>query len=223
MKMRSMMAAALAVASLGAAGEAAAGTFPLFTKAVGQFGNEYIPGLQIGLDFLSNKNTQINGIGAYTNGGAPISVALWDLTAGGPAIVTSTIHGLFTGANDYRYVYNSIPVISLVAGDTYQIEATGYTSLDKDYNSALHGNSMTVFHPLFGAYTYLGAAVNTPGVPSALTPATGAPNGAIDYGAGSITSVPEPAIWLMMIAGIGVMGGALRARRRTDSATLAVA
>jgi hypothetical protein len=233
MKIQTIFATAFSVAALGAAGQAAAANIPLYSTTPSQVGDQYLPGFELGLDFVSNKNTVINGLGAFTNGNSAIKVNLWDITAGNTLVASTTVTA---PSGSSRYVYNPIGPMSLVAGDTYQVEAAGYTSNNKWYNPDQPGGAGPVgFNQLFGAYTEIGAYfyrdptyASSGIVPANLTVAT-TPNFDINnlqygfaYGAGSITSAPEPATWLLMIAGVGMMGAALRYRRKTGVAALAI-
>jgi hypothetical protein len=228
MSTRIIVSTLVAAASLAGASQAFAGQFALYSTTPVQVGNQYLPGFELGLNFLSNKNTVINGLGAYTDGNSAITVDLWDITAGN-TLVASTVVTAPSGPS--RYVYNSIGPMNLVAGDTYQVEAAGYTASNKWYNPDQPvRNGPVGFNQLFGAYTEIGAYyyrdpsyASSGIVPAVLTEATN-PNYDINtvfygfaYAAGSITSAPEPATWLLMVTGVGLMGAALRYRRKTGA------
>ncbi|MDB5453794.1 MAG: hypothetical protein JWO33_2372, partial [Caulobacteraceae bacterium] len=52
-------------------------------------------------------------------------------------------------------------------------------------------------------------------------PARGVTSEYFDNVSLDVAAVPEPATWAMMIAGFGMIGGAMRHRRRTPAATFA--
>ena len=216
MKMR--FAAASLVLALAAATQAPAAMYPIYTTTPDQIGNQpasdLADGLQLGLDFQANWATVINGLGAYTNGTSPITVALFNLTTGGPAIEEVTIPA---GAVTGQYTYLPIGPTTLVGGDLYQVTATGYTATNLDYNpDEAGGAGQVAFQTLNGALTPEGAYYNL-GQTLPLSVATTFDVDTGTYGAGSITAAPEPAAWTLMIVGVGMMGATLRRRRRNGA------
>ena len=62
----------------------------------------------------------------------------------------------------------------------------------------------------FGATTNLGDLAFTPGAGTA----SGAHAEHYDFNLAAVSAAPEPNVWALSIAGVAMMGGALRARRR---------
>lgn len=123
-----------------------------------------------------------------------------------------------------------------VLGNPRDSDATidfGTTALNWMTQPALNGASLGTLNALFaGGYTSLGDG--TGGLRA--FPSTGAGNlwlvgadfvnrdGDIDgfkFSTLSVTPVPEPSTWAMMIGGFGLIGGALRYRRKQTTAVLA--
>jgi len=212
---RKMLLAGGAALCVVAFGSAQAST-PIYDTAPGLVGNQAWTG-SLGLDFTVNSTVTVDSLGAFTSGGAPIAtdvyVAIYNL--GTSSAVTPIVD--FAGTPDptgAAYVFKSISAVTLAPGN-YQLTAWGYGPNNPNYNYgfiASGDGGPIVFNTDGGALTADGTQYSY----SAGGIATIPDNGTTRYGAGSFTvsSVPEPASWGLMLLGFSGLGVVLRSRRR---------
>ena len=205
---------------------AAADAAQILTAAPGTIGNQNFGG-DLGIDFTVNSPIAVTSLGAFTNGLSDISVSLYSLT-GGAALAAATIAPGALGADQYAFSSLTVP-ITLLAGN-YQITASGYDGLNELYNpdggTAAGSTTSTLI-----AFNSLGGTL------SSYTPNTGAfynvpPPGGVattldiytpNYGAGNFiaSAVPEPASWIFLILGFGLVGWTLRGRHSLQMGKIA--
>jgi len=168
---------------------------------------------------LSAALAGLTPTGAY-NGADPNNVTLTAKTtdAAGFAVIDITAAELESAASIVYDFSAGIPVIINVSGTT-----ASYSVIDNANNNNSEADSASVLWNFEGATN---VTLNRQLVGGVLAPyATLSNNSPID---GSVavynfnqggevhlaTFVPEPGTWWMMIGGVGLVGGALRARRR---------
>jgi len=163
--------------------------------------------------FTLTQTTTITGFtfGGWTSAGGQITALDYGFGSSAYGVVTGntavTAGGVvatpFGGAYDVRNYTGSVAPITLGAG-TYYFTLTNATTTDNNYAywdinngpSTMEANGIpgdNVYGPTSSdAFTLLGStAVVQP-------------------------SVPEPASWALMVAGFGMVGGAMRARKRVS-------
>lgn len=209
--MKSILAAILACAVMHAVPASAALVFDLSGPAIGNQPSGDLP-LDLGMNFQVNSAVRVDSLGAFTNGG-PITVQLFDANSPATALATATVNGPGGG---YAFATLSSPLV--LGPGIYQIN-TLYPASNPNYNpfEPYSGpKPVVIFDSFGGALTFLGDYYNLNGNGSfATTLDTLSPNG---YGAGtlSVSAVPEPSTWAMMIFGfLGV--GYLTCRRRNHA------
>jgi hypothetical protein len=135
--------------------------------------------------------------------------ALWTVTGGGPAIdgsfeyTSSSELGITPGGNEFLSAFdgtgayagiNEFSLTSL-AGEGYPTEAYQFFSNGVNY-------VITAAVPAANATSYVGSVVGT----------------SASY---TISAAPEPGVWLLMIAGVAMIGSALRFSRKQGALALA--
>lgn len=179
------------------------------------------PPFTIGFQFTLSRTFSVTGLGVFDEGGdgfvAAHQVGLWDASG---TLLRSTILGAGTsGTLTDGFRYGSITPATLGVG-TYQIGA-----LFTDGGDAL-------FFPNSGAVTTIagvtyvsgafseGATLRNPDVIGTEAPSYIGPNLLLEAAADPVGAVPEPSTWAMMIAGFGMVGGALRRRPRVRNVSV---
>jgi len=210
---------ALAIAAI-SAGPALASTvvFGLSNPVAGNQPHSDFP-LTLGMDFTVNSSVKVDSLGAFTNG-APVFVQLFDISNNDLVVASATVPGTLSPGSSYSF--QAITPVILAAG-TYQINAV-YKSSNPDFNPyEPGGNAATITFNSFGgklSFNQYSDFYNLNGNGSlATTQDIPSPNG---YGAGTLTvsAVPEPSTWAMMLLGfIGL--GFMAYRRKASSALMA--
>jgi len=177
--------------------------------------------------FAVNSNVTASGLGYYAD---PVTgnvdgnpVALYEC-ADAACLTTGTLLASVTVSNIYpingHFRYVTIDPITLVAGRSYLV--AGVSNQD-NYTWATTGFATD---PAITILTTSGQAARWQ---SMSTPDFITGSGFLDRGSddgywgpnvffgdsGGFTGVPEPASWAMMIGGLGMIGGAMRSRRKT--------
>jgi hypothetical protein len=176
------------------------------TGVVGNQSSGDLP-LDLGMNFLVNGSVAVNSLGAFTNGSTTIDVSLYNVTTN--SLVTSAIvSAVAPVGTNYGFTALGSP-ITLIVGDTYQIDALYNASKNPDYNpfeGPQPPSATPVFNSVSGSLKFEGDFYNLNGNGSlATTQDLLSPNG---YGAGtlSVSAVPEPSTWAMMILGFTALG-----------------
>jgi hypothetical protein len=183
-------------------------------------GNSTYPGIVSDNFTVNQPGVLIGSLAVFdsTKGtiGTDLTVSLYNDTTN-TAVATVDFNGTaYNGVNGSFFVTKAISPVSLISGDTYSVEAWGFsnTQLYVDPNAT---PTAVTFNSLGGALSNLGAT-NYDGASSGPCNMTTGLNcsgsghfnthGQDFFGAGSIGAVPEPSTWAMMIlgfAGIGFM------------------
>ena len=195
---------ALAIAAI-SAGPALASTdvFGLSNPAAGNQPQTDFP-LTLGMDFTVNSSVKVDSLGAFTNG-APVFVQLYDISNNDLVVASAIVPGTLNPGSSYSF--QTITPVLLAAG-TYQINAI-YGSSNPDFNPYEQpgGDAAKItFNSFGGKLSFIGDYYNLNGNGSlATTQDFPSPNG---YGAGtlSVSAVPEPSTWAMMLLGFCGLG-----------------
>jgi PEP-CTERM motif len=195
-----------AVLAVGAA-PASASSVPIFSLESGTAGNQFC--CTLGLDFTVNGTIKVDSLGAFTNGGSPITVTIFDLSNNLAVSGLSTF--VTSGGPNSGYVFNPITPVTLTSGN-YQIAAFGWTSGNQEYNPDQppfgfppNNGPQATFFTDGGAIIQGGAYYNVSGTNQVATTFDAYTT---TYGAGNFTvqAVPEPSTWAMMILGFLAVG-----------------
>jgi hypothetical protein len=203
MKLRTTIAAACAVASLGAAANAA--VIPSLTGVT--------PGA--GGTFTFSYQGTLSGDAGLTAGDR---LVIFDFAGYVPGSIFSPFANLVATTENVSTGLSTIPG---------QVDDPGLANLVFTYNGPLFQTSGGPFTPiefngLSARSTFNGlaadtfAAVTTKNNPDGVPGGTGTP--IFDQGFITVPAVPEPATWGMMILGFGMIGAGLRLRRRQGNA-----
>jgi hypothetical protein len=175
--------------------------------------------------FLVSNNFTVNKSGVLidsldvfdsTKGtiGSDLTVSLYNDTTN-TAVATVDFKGTaYNGVNGSFFVSKTISLVSLIQGDTYSVEAWGFSPTQLYVDTS--GTSKVTFNSLGGALSDLSATNFAGGVPSPPcnmitgSNCSGVGNlnvhGTDFFGAGSIDAVPEPSTWAMLILGFCGLG-----------------
>jgi hypothetical protein len=221
--MKIFVCAAIAGATLALAGSAAAGTTYIY---LGQSSQDYI---------LYGQGPVSPGVGSFTNeqGSESYDSATNTTTDTLSGLISgSTNPGLSSGSYSFVTTYLGTPIGS--GGTQVQAQSNPsdllyfyYLYLDPsvDMTLSLTGtpdgsvNIPLVTNGAFDGpgFSFLYTTATCTGVSVCTQNNVGLTPGATQYGpvtiTVSLTSVPEPAAWALMLIGIGALGGTLRARR----------
>lgn len=209
---RALIAATLAV--MGIAGAAQADTLYTNGPINGQLDSFNITNFAISDSFTLTGAATLTGVnfGSWNSVGAEINGLSWGITSDpndystdGTAAVT--LSGTFINDQGYEVGTASfaLPSVSLDAG-TYYLVLTGATTSTGDVTFWDENNGPSSASA--GGFGSL-AGYDIPGT-------TGSESFEIlGTAAGDTGAVPEPASWALMISGFGMVGGALRASRRS--------
>jgi hypothetical protein len=204
MRIRAFLIGAAAAALF--AGAAQANDIPLFNTGVDAGGNA----------FASNGNAEIHYL---VNGGPAVTYQhpAW-VTAGDAYWISTSSTGAFTqNPNSYTLTFDltGFDLSSASIGGLFAVDDEGSVSLNGGAAIAAansyHGLTSFSFNSGFvaGVNTLTFNVVDTGGAPSGLL--VSGLHGTADLAG----SVPEPASWAMMLGGFGLVGGAMRGRRKT--------
>lgn len=181
------------------------------------------PGNQIwtgtlGLDFTVNAPVKVTSLGAFDSGknGITTNISVAIFNAAG-TIVSPVVN--FNGTANpggTAYLLKSITPVILSTG-SYQLGAWGFNGTDKIYNAAFAVLPGSInFNSFGGKLTATGSRYS--GVNGQLANLVDV--AIAQYGAGTmtVTSVPEPASWAMLLSGFALVGMAARRRQRAVAA-----
>lgn len=200
-KLLAMAAALIASAALAAAGSASAAVYAFnFEGQSTAPAGAYNPN--------AYGDVVVNGlftvVGDLTPGGSPLAITHVSGSVSGGS--SSIVDGPITGLSSYAGSDNLLYASGINTGNYYSFAGVSFTvnngTQSADYN--LFGNYNSTVNLLVSTIDSTGYPQNgTPAlVPSFQQPVTN-----------SVTPVPEPATWALMALGLGLIGGALRARR----------
>jgi hypothetical protein len=215
MKLGNLLAGAAASASLIAmAFSAHAGTPGL--SFTGNTGESLSNGpFTLGWEFQDNSTVDVTSLGVFDDSLDGLAesheVGIWN--SSGVLLASATVAAGTTDPLIANFRYTSIAPITLTPGD-YFIGAVWLDGADNNVFSGVGGAVTT--DP---AITYLNASYAAGGTLSDPTNLSTSPG---YFGPNlTLTSVPEPATWAMLVLGIGVIGGGLRVARRNTATSLA--
>jgi len=173
--------------------------------------------------------------------GAPAGYTLFDDFDGsaGQALVTGSNFGFPTGDHPSQSLSvpgDDTPYLAVYGGGTGNINFTGagdVRSFSFDYSTVDTYNTLTIHYTSGADTVYTGTQILN-GLPTGVTSGSITVNGdgrlitgltlgttenafevdnlAVSSG---IAAVPEPASWALMLGGFGLVGGAMRSRKRT--------
>lgn len=147
--------------------------------------------------------------GYWEAGSGSRSLDLSALTAGGISQTFDTIAGQ-TYSVDFLLAGNPV---GGAGTKTVSVAATGNAALEYGFNTA--GTSTGDMGWISQIYTFTAASDSTTLSFASLNDNPYGP--ALDNVAVSITAVPEPAVWAMMVGGLGLVGMQMRRRRTAVS------
>lgn len=177
-----------------------------------------------GSTFLpTNDVTSITGWRVLSSGVDYVNSAVWDAKSGGHSVelsgtgsggVVQRIANQFVVGEDYKITF-SLSVNPFAANGNYRanVSATGGGAHIFDYVKTA-ANSPT--NMLYQTYTYLWTATNTSANIQFRSLGAGPFSVVLDNV--SISLVPEPANWSLLLAGFGLTGFAMRHRRKAAAA-----
>jgi hypothetical protein len=191
--------------------------------------------------FTVNSALTINELGVFNASGSgtitgTIQVGIFDVTTGGTLSTATFTPGSYP-VQGY-YVYQIVAPVAFTVGDTYEVDAVGFSASDPNGNMN-SGSEAPILNTFGGAVTYLaGDSTYSLNTNLALTtdsynypPAAANQNaGVLDrggngdandpalYDAGSFGATPEPGSLLLL--GTGLLGLAFFAFRRAKSSGL---
>ena len=156
----------------------------------------------VGFNFTPNRDINLTALGLYDTGylASQTPVALYD--AQGSQLALTQVSSSST-INNNGFVFETVSPLHLFANQTYTIGAYLSSGLAVDADDVRP--SMDI---VFGGIAFKpGSSLARP----VLTNQSGGLFGpSFEYGS---TSVPEPALWGMMVTGFGLMGAVMRRRQ----------
>jgi hypothetical protein len=197
---RNLLAAGMAAAALsGGAATAATLGVDFLPGAVGMNSGCCASSYTLGYAFEDLTATSVVGLGVWAQGGAG-EVGLWD--AGGNLLATANVPGVLVGAAPWYFT--AISPVPLTPGDVYYVGAYTDGGYAFDVNPVVVAPQISYLH---NAWAFGG--LNFPGNISPSFAEHGFFGGNVE-----LSSVPEPATWGVMVAGMAGAGAVMRRRRR---------
>jgi hypothetical protein len=168
----------------------------------------------VGFVFDANANLSVTSLGWYAQDGSLATahqVGIWN--SSGTLLGNATVAAdVVAGSVGFRY--QAVTPFALISGQRYYI---GGRDAIQDGDSYVTSVSNLVTAPQI---TYRGSAVSAQGSGFAFPDSVNNTTTGGRFGANFqfvASSVPEPASWAMMIGGMGVVGGAMRRRRKVQT------
>jgi hypothetical protein len=158
----------------------------------------------LGYEFSANVDTAVTALGTWNSGiSGTFAVGLWD--SSGNLLAQTNVDTGGTQDGSAPWVFSAIGPVSLTAGNIYYVGSYG----DSYYTYNVSGFTVDP------RITFISDAWTGGGLafPTNHSGTVGFFGGNVELG----SAVPEPATWATMVAGIGVVGGAMRRRRKMAS------
>ena len=182
-------------------------------------------------NFIANQSVVVNSLAVFDSSKGTIStdltVSLYNDTTNTPVATFDFNGSAYNGVNGSYFVTHAITPVSLISGDTYSVEAWGFSSTQLYVDTS--GPSPVTFNSFGGALgndgstNFNGGSSGPCNMINGLNCSGSGPlnsHGQDFFGAGSIGAVPEPSTWAMMILGFfGI--GFMAYRRRNGAQALA--
>jgi len=179
-------------------------------------------GQMLGLDFTAQSNVWVTQLGVFDSGmdglvGA-IQVGLYDVTNAFATVIAPVTFAAGTLNGGTQYIFQNVTPVQLVAGNTYSVQASGFSSADPNWNTNLfpgtnQGPDNQSTTPItFNSFG--GALLNQESRwGGALGQAGTAFDNSSAFGAGTVAVVPEPQAYALALAGLGLVGFVARRRK----------
>ena len=212
--MNKLVAIALPLLAVAAPASAA----QVYNAPSGLVGNQAWTG-SLGLDFTVRSAIKVTSIGVFDSGSdglsSSLAVTIYNATTGVALFAPVTFASGTVNSSGDAYLFQAITPLVLLPG-SYQVTAWNYSGSEPNFNYgfiASGSGGPVTFDSLGGRLTAVSPHYsNASGVFATILD-----DGNTRYGAGSFLAVgvPEPAEWALMLGGFGMLGMALRCRRRT--------
>lgn len=186
-------------------------------------GNQVYSGVAV--EFIVNTAVFAKELGIFDSGidgaiGANTTLSAYLFRSSDGAVMasetfTSGAPGILNGG----YLFKDITDVALAPG-TYVLAGYGWTSDDPLHNSNV-GGAPDIFNDGGGLLTYVGTRWGGGGDPAGTFPLGNLnnPNNNNFFGAANMVfAIPEPEIYAMMLAGLGLMGFVARRRKQAAAA-----
>lgn len=168
----------------------------------------------LGYSFSLSEAVSVNALG-YLNDSLTHQVGIWNLS--GDLLTSTTVLGSDMVVGHFQW--HEISALTLAAGD--YVIAGEFLGNGNQINTNLRG---VYSIPQYSYGTDLQVAGSGLNFPTLSTNGTYGPNGImnVSFSVGDVVpSVPEPASWVLMLVGFGLVGAAMRHRRETLRVTYA--
>ena len=161
----------------------------------------------VGFEFTPNRDIYVTALGVYDTSALGVglatetSVGLYN--AGGSQLGSAQVPSS-SAIKDNGFIFQSVSPLHLFANQTYTIGAYLPSGLVVDADDVRPSGDIA-----FGGIAFKpGSSLSKPG---RINESGGLFGPSFEY---SLSSVPEPATWGMMVAGFGLMGAVMRRRQR---------
>lgn len=170
--------------------------------------NDGVSVWNLGFSFTANQDLTVVGLGNWFGGDFPQDqlVGLWDDQ--GNLIASTSVSNSDATVGNGSWKFHSIGAVALAAGHTYVVGGQGGAYYTGGITTVTVDSRITYGTDLF-------VNIND-GDPLTMPTATedfphGWFGGNVQFGT---APVPEPASWALMLGGFGLVGGAMRSRRK---------
>ena len=204
MKMFNKFAGALLATTLLASAGQAQLAIDFDSTDAHNFGNSI---WNLGFSFTANQNLTVVGLGNWFGGSFPQDqiVGLWD--SSGNLLASTAVSNSDATVGSGSWKFHTIGAVQLVAGQTYIVGGQGGADYTGEIQTVTIDPRIT-----YGTDLYVG--VNDGDPLTMPTETESFPHGwfgaNVQFGT---AAVPEPASWVLMLGGFGLVGGAMRRRK----------